>query len=134
MSRKRYTTEQIINKLREADVELAKGQKVPEVCRKLAVHEQTYYRSAAGPRAGGTARRVRLVRLQSCTGAARRHRLAGRWRPEGRPRGRLRAPALVSRCADVAARSQRGVHRAPPRNGPKTAPTDESLAIRNPRV
>ena len=44
MSRKRYTVEQIITKLREAEVELAKGSKTPQVCRKLAISEQTYYR------------------------------------------------------------------------------------------
>jgi transposase-like protein len=44
MSRKRHTSEQIISKLREAEVELAKGVKVPQVCKKLAVTEQTYYR------------------------------------------------------------------------------------------
>ena len=42
--RKRYSVEQIIRKLREAEVELARGQKVPQVCRKLAISEQTYYR------------------------------------------------------------------------------------------
>jgi transposase-like protein len=44
MSRKRFTPEQIIAKLREAEVELAKGQRAGEVCRKLGVTEQTYYR------------------------------------------------------------------------------------------
>ena len=44
MSRKRYTVEQIIGKLREAEVGLARGMAVPEVCRKLGVSEQTYYR------------------------------------------------------------------------------------------
>jgi transposase-like protein len=44
MARKRYTAEQIIAKLRQAEIELAKGQKTPEVCRKLGVSEQTYYR------------------------------------------------------------------------------------------
>ena len=39
MARKRYTVEQIIGKLREAEVELAKGAKTPEVCRKLGVSE-----------------------------------------------------------------------------------------------
>ncbi len=42
--RKRYGVEQIIRKLREAEVDLSKGQKVPQVCRKLAISEQTYYR------------------------------------------------------------------------------------------
>ena len=32
MARKRHTSEQIIGKLREAEVELAKGQTVPQVC------------------------------------------------------------------------------------------------------
>ena len=44
MARKRYTAEQIITKLREAEVELAKGQSTPQVCKKLGVSEQTYYR------------------------------------------------------------------------------------------
>ena len=44
MARKRHTTERIISKLREAEVLLAKGTKIPQVCRKLEVTEQTYYR------------------------------------------------------------------------------------------
>jgi hypothetical protein len=45
MSRgKKFTAEQIIGKLREAEVELSRGKKVPEVCRKIGVTEQTYYR------------------------------------------------------------------------------------------
>ena len=41
---KRYTPEQIVSKLRQADVELGKGLTVPEVCRKIEVSQQTYYR------------------------------------------------------------------------------------------
>ena len=44
MPRKRFTTEQVIAKLREAEVGLAQGQAVPEICRKLGISEQTYYR------------------------------------------------------------------------------------------
>ncbi len=44
MAKKRHTAEQIISKLREAEVHLAKGTKMPQVCRKLGVTEQTYYR------------------------------------------------------------------------------------------
>ena len=44
MPKKRYSPEQIIAKLREAEVELAKGQNIGAVCRKLAISEQTYYR------------------------------------------------------------------------------------------
>lgn len=44
MAKKRHTPDEIIGKLREAEVELAKGQKLPEVVRKLGITEQTYYR------------------------------------------------------------------------------------------
>ncbi len=44
MPRKRHSTEQIINKLREAEVHLSQGLSVPEVSRKLSVTVQTYYR------------------------------------------------------------------------------------------
>ena len=44
MARKRYTAEQIIGKLREAEVALAQGKKVPQVCQQLGVTQQTYYR------------------------------------------------------------------------------------------
>ncbi len=44
MRRKRYTPEQIIVMLREAEVELSRGEKVKQVCRNLGVSEQTYYR------------------------------------------------------------------------------------------
>jgi transposase-like protein len=42
--KKRDGAEQIVLLLREADVELGKGEKVPEVCRKLGITQQTYYR------------------------------------------------------------------------------------------
>jgi len=44
MGRKRYTAEQIICMLREAEVFLSQGSSVGEVCRKLGISEQTYYR------------------------------------------------------------------------------------------
>ncbi|TWT40225.1 transposase [Botrimarina hoheduenensis] len=44
MKRTRHTTEQIIEKLRQADVALGKGAKVPEICKTLGITEQTYYR------------------------------------------------------------------------------------------
>ena len=42
--KKRHSTEQIVEKLRLADVELGKGARVPDVCRQLGISEQTYYR------------------------------------------------------------------------------------------
>jgi transposase-like protein len=44
MARKRYSAEQIIGLLRQADVELGKGRKAPEVCKALGIHKVTYYR------------------------------------------------------------------------------------------
>ncbi len=44
MSQKRHSVDQIVAKLRKADVELGKGKKVPEVCKLISITEQTYYR------------------------------------------------------------------------------------------
>ena len=44
MARKHYAVEQIMKKLREAEVELGRGMAVSDVCRKIGVSDQTYYR------------------------------------------------------------------------------------------
>lgn len=44
MRRKRFTAEKIIGMLREAEVALAQGKKIGEVCRSLGISEQSYYR------------------------------------------------------------------------------------------
>ena len=44
MPRKRYTTEQIINKLRQAEVLISQGRSISEVAKELAISDQTYYR------------------------------------------------------------------------------------------
>ncbi len=44
MPRKQYGTEQIVTKLRQAEIELGRGLRTPQVCKKLGVSEQTYYR------------------------------------------------------------------------------------------
>jgi transposase-like protein len=44
MGRKRFSPEQIITMLREAEMLLTQGTPVAEVCRKLGETEQTYYR------------------------------------------------------------------------------------------
>jgi putative transposase len=44
MGRKRYSPEQIIGMLREAEVSMAQGQTVGQVCRSLGIVEQTFYR------------------------------------------------------------------------------------------
>lgn len=44
MARKRHSAEEIVNKLRQAEVELGKGSSVAAVCKLLGVTEQTCYR------------------------------------------------------------------------------------------
>ena len=44
MGRKRFTAEQIVDKLRQAEVEIAKGMTIAEVCKKLGISEQSYYK------------------------------------------------------------------------------------------
>ncbi len=44
MARKRFTAEQIIIKLREAEVAQSQGKTVGQVCKQIGVTEQTYYR------------------------------------------------------------------------------------------
>ena len=42
--RRRYSPEQIITKLREAEVFLSQGQTIAQACKAIEISEQTYYR------------------------------------------------------------------------------------------
>ena len=44
MGRKRYTAEQIIRHLRQAEVLSSQGRNISEICREIGVTENTYYR------------------------------------------------------------------------------------------
>ena len=44
MARRRHTPEQVINKLREAEIAIAEGSTVAEASRRIGVTEQTFYR------------------------------------------------------------------------------------------
>ena len=44
MPKQRYQTEQIVNLLREIEVELANGKTTPQAAREVGITEQTYYR------------------------------------------------------------------------------------------
>jgi putative transposase len=44
MKRNRFSAEQIVNKLRQAEVLLAQGQTVAQASKALGITEQTYYR------------------------------------------------------------------------------------------
>jgi len=44
LSKVRFTSEQVIRKLREAEVLHSQGAKISEICKQLEIHEQTYYK------------------------------------------------------------------------------------------
>jgi len=44
MPSKSYTPERIIQLLREAEVHQSQGLTIPQLCKKIEIHEQTYYR------------------------------------------------------------------------------------------
>lgn len=44
MPTKRHSSEQIISKLREAEIHLSQGMTIPLMCKKLGIHQQTYYK------------------------------------------------------------------------------------------
>jgi len=64
MPRKYFTTEQIISRLREAEVLLSQGKTAAEACRALNVSEQTYYRWRKEYGGMGTDQAHRLKELE----------------------------------------------------------------------
>lgn len=64
---RRHTPEQIIAKLRDAEVDLANGLTVGEVCQKLEVSENTYYRwrNQYGGMQADEARRLRELEAEN---------------------------------------------------------------------
>jgi transposase-like protein len=67
MKQKRHNVDEIIPKLRRADVELGKGKKVPEVCKLIEITEQTYYRwrQKYGGMAPEMAKELKALRKQN---------------------------------------------------------------------
>lgn len=63
IAKKRYTPEQIIRKLREAEIELGRGKNVETVCRGLGISPQTYYRWRKAYGGMGVDQAKRLKRL-----------------------------------------------------------------------
>ena len=67
MARRRHTPEQVINKLREAEVAIAEGSTVAEAARRIGVTEQTFYRwrSEYGGLRIDQARRLKRLELEN---------------------------------------------------------------------
>jgi transposase-like protein len=64
VKRKKHAPEQIVRKLREAEMELAKGAVVADVSRKLGVSEQTYYRWKQQFGGGQADQQIRVKELE----------------------------------------------------------------------
>jgi transposase-like protein len=67
MPKAEYRPEQIIPMLRQAEVEIGQGKSVREVCRKLGVHEHTYYhwRRECGGMKLDQAKRLKELELEN---------------------------------------------------------------------
>jgi putative transposase len=65
MAKKIRKPEEIINKLREAEVLTSQGKTVGEVCRALAISDQTYYRWRKEYGGMGTEQAKRLKELET---------------------------------------------------------------------
>ena len=68
MVRKRYTPEQIINKLCEAEILLSQGNTVSVVTRKLGISDYTYYRwrKEYGGMRVDQAKRLKDLEVENC--------------------------------------------------------------------
>jgi putative transposase len=69
MPRLRHTVEQILAKLREAEVALSKGQPAAQTCRTLGITEQTYSRwhNEYGGRPLHRLHTYRRIAVKNCT-------------------------------------------------------------------
>ena len=67
MKRKRHTPEQVIRKLREAEVLQGQGQSLGQICQQLAVSEQTFHRWRAeyGTMPGEAMRRLKELEAEN---------------------------------------------------------------------
>ncbi len=64
MAKKTFKAEEIINKLREAEVLTSQGKTVSEICKALAISDQTYYRWRKEYGGMGTEQAKRLKELE----------------------------------------------------------------------
>ncbi len=94
MPTKRYSTAQIVSQLRQAEVELGRGCRVPQMCKKLGISEQTYYRwrlEYGGLRLDQAKRLKELERENTQLGVSERRacRVLGQARATQRRRARV---------------------------------------------
>ncbi|MBL4641016.1 MAG: IS3 family transposase [Erythrobacter sp.] len=140
MPSKKHTPEEIIGKLREAEIAIAQGVTTPAACRRIAVSEQTYYRwrKEYGGLKTDQARRMKDLekenaRLRRAISDLTLDKLILQ---EAAP-GKLLSPARRRRCIDHVRRelavSERrvcrvlGQHRSTQRKAPRGADDEQAL-------
>jgi len=64
MAKKTFSAEDIINKLREAEVMTSQGKTISEICKAFAISDQTYYRWRKEYGGMGTEQAKRLKQLE----------------------------------------------------------------------
>ncbi len=69
MAKKRYSTEQIVGKLREAEKQQAQGMTIAQVCKRLGISDQTFFRWRINYGALKEDEAYRLKALRPKTGA-----------------------------------------------------------------
>ena len=72
MSRERYSAEQIIGQLRQAEILVSEGKTIAEVVRQLNISEQTYYRRRKEYRGLDVDQARRLKELEQENGCLKR--------------------------------------------------------------
>ena len=103
MARKRYTTEQIIGLLREAEVRLGQGQAIGTICRGIGISEQSYYRwrrDYGGLKLDQAKRLKDLERENEPSQEGGVRADAGQADPEGSPRGKILSPSRKRACVE----------------------------------
>ena len=102
MSRKRYTPEQIIGKLREAEVALAQGETTGQVCRTLGIAEKTFYRwrREYGGLKVEQAKRLKVLEQENTRLRGGGGSYPGQTDPSGGGKGKLLSPTRRRQCVD----------------------------------
>ena len=100
-ARKNFSTGQIINALRKAEVGIANGKAIKDVCRELGVSEQTYYRwrrEYGGMKASQAKRLKDLEKENARLKRAVANLTVDKLIPGGSGQGKLLSPERRRRC------------------------------------
>src|SRR5438034_1392003 len=112
MRAKRYSAEQIVAKLREAEKLQAQGLTIPQSCKRLGISDQTFYRWRIkyGALKEDEAQRLRALEQENARLKEDRGRAGiGHFDAEGFAAGKMVSPGAPTRRGEVLAASAQGV-------------------------